>query len=290
MAARRSAAVRIVTDSAARLPQAWAEANGVIVLPHRVIFDAHHCYREDIELSEAELAAKASQSARPFDVEAPSVEDFTRAYESLVQSRANVISIHVASPLSQAVRNALQARQPFLSRCDIHILDSRTMATGLSALVQAAITLAKRDLPAEDIVAHLRGLMQDAYGIFISDDMTYLQHSKRLRPAQALLGEMLQIVPCLSIEQGDLIAAEKVRSLEHGIERIVEFASEFDDSARFTIVQLSPHPNERTRALADALREVFPRVQRFSLQTCGAVVGRIIGPRGVGLMIYEGKV
>jgi DegV family protein with EDD domain len=286
MAARRTV---IVTDSAARLPRAWVEANNVTVLPHYVRFDAH-CYREDIDLSEAELAAKASQSAQPFEVEAPSVEDITRAYESLARSRAEVISIHVASPLSQTVRNALRARQPFMSHCDIHILDSRTMATGLNALVQAAVALAKHNLPATEIVTRLRGLMQDAYGIFISDDMTYLQHSRRLRPAQAILGEMLQIVPCLSIEEGDLIAAEKVRSFERGIERIVEFASEFEDSAQFTIVQLSPHPNERTRALAEALREVFPRTQRFSLQTCGAVVGRIIGPRGIGLMIYEGKV
>ncbi len=286
MAARRTA---IVTDSAARLPRAWAEANNVTVLPHYVRFDAH-CYREDVDLSEAELAAKASQSKQPFDVEAPSVEDITRVYESLARGRAEVISIHVASPLSQTVRNALQARQPFIGHCDIHVLDSRTMAMGLNALVQAAVALAKRNLPATEIVARLRGLMQDAYGIFISDDMTYLQHSGRLRPAQAILGEMLRIVPCLSIEEGDLIAAEKVRSFERGIERIVEFASEFEESAQFTIVQLSPHPSERTRTLTEALREVFPRTQRFSLQTCGAAVGRIIGPRGIGLMIYEGKV
>jgi DegV family protein with EDD domain len=286
MAVRRTA---IVTDSAARLPRAWAEANNVTVLPHYIRFDAH-CYREDIDLSEAELAAKASQTKRPFDVAAPSVEDITCAYESLARSWTEIISIHIASPLSQTVRNALQARQPFIGRCDIHVLDSQTMAMGLNALVQAAVTLAKRNLPATEIVTRLRGLMQDAYGIFISDDMTYLQHSGRLRPAQAILGEMLQIVPCLSIEEGDLIAAEKVRSFERGIERIVEFASEFEESAQFTIVQLSPHPSERTRALTEALREVFPRIQRFSLQTCGAAVGRIIGPRGIGLMIYEGKV
>jgi len=289
MAARRPAAVRIVTDSAARLPRAWAEANGVIILPHRVRFGAD-CYQEDVDLSEAELAVKASQAKQPFDVEAPSVEEFARAYELLAHSRAEVISIHIASPLSQTVKHALQARQPFLGQCGIHILDSQTMAMGLNALVQAAITLAKRNLPAMEIVTRLRGLMQDAFGIFISDDMAYLQHSKRLRPAQALLGEMLQVVPCLSIEQGDLIAAEKVRSFERGIERIVEFASEFEEDAQFAIVQLSPHPNERTQALAEALREVFPRIQRFPVQTCGAAVGRIIGLRGIGLMIYEGKV
>ncbi len=288
MAARRPAAVRIVTDSAARLPRAWAEANGVIILPHRVRFGAD-CYQEDVDLSEAELAVKASQAKQPFDVEAPSVEEFARAYELLAHSRAEVISIHIASPLSQTVKHALQARQPFLGQCEIHILDSQTMAMGLNALVQAAITLAKRNLPAMEIVTRLRGLMQDAFGIFISDDMAYLQHSKRCgrpRPCSA----NAQVVPCLSIEQGDVIAAEKVRSFERGIERIVEFASEFEEDAQFAIVQLSPHPNERTQALAEALREVFPRIQRFPVQTCGAAVGRIIGLRGIGLMIYEGKV
>jgi len=289
MASNRTLAIRIVTDSAARLSPDWARTNDVIVLPHHVVLNGQN-YREDVDLSEAELAKMAARCRQPFSVRAPGVDEFARVYGMLADQRTEIVSIHISSALSETVNNALQAREAYRGRCKIHVIDSRSMGLGLNELVKAATTLAQRGEGGEDIVRRLRGLMQHIYGIFISDDMNYLQHSKRLRPAQAVLGAMLEIIPCLAMEDGNLVAVEKVRSSDRAIEKLTEFASEFDDSAQLAVLQLSPHPSDRTHALIEALRACFPTMKSIAVKSCGAAVGSIIGPRGLGVMIYEGRI
>ncbi len=284
----RTPPIRVVTDSAARLPPDWVKAHDVIVLPHYVMLNGR-AYREDLDLSEADLAQQAIRSKEPFAVRAPSVEDFDRVYGALADKRAEVISIHVSSALSETVQNALKARENYRGRCKIHIVDSRSMALGLNELARAAVKLAEAGEAGEVIVKHLRGLMQHIYGIFVSDDMDYLEHSKRLRPAQAILGAMLGIIPCLSMEDGDLVAVEKVRTAERAIEKVLEFVTEFDDRAQVAVLQLSPQPNDRTQALIEALQTHFT-MKEIPVKSCGAAVGRIIGPHGVGVMVYEGKI
>lgn len=289
MALNHRSTIRVVTDSAARLPADWARDHGVIVLPHSVMLNGR-AYREDLDLSDAELAKGAAQMRAPFVVGAPPVSDFARVYRELADEKADVISLHVSSALSAAIAHATEAKQEFRGRCNIQIIDSRSMALGLNELVRAAVALIERGHGSDATVKHLRGLMQHIYGIFISDDMRYLEHSKRLRPAQAVLGRMLEIIPCLSLEEGDLVAVEKVRSSERAIEKLTEFATEFDEGAAMSVLQLSPLASARTHALIDSLRLAFPDAKDIPVQSCGAIVGSIIGPSGIGVMIYEGRI
>ena len=281
--------IRIVTDSAARLPSEWARQHDVIVLPHTLLLDGKP-FREDIDISEEDLAAKMPSLKQPFKVSPPSVEDFSAVYRQLADDKAEVISLHISAALNDTVKHATRAREDYRGRCTIHIIDSRTIALGLGELVRAAVALTQRSRDGELVVKQLRGLMQHIYGIFVSDDMPYLERSGRLRPAQATLGKMLEIIPCLSLEEGDLVAVEKVRSPERAIEKLTEFATEFEDTATFAVLQLLPTFTARTTALLESMRVAFPRMKQIPVQSCGAQVGSIIGPGGVGVMIYEGNI
>lgn len=279
--------IRIVTDSAARLPIEWVKQNDVIVLPHTLLLDGKP-FREDIDIHENDMVARMPSLKQPFKVSPPSVEDFSAVYRRLADDKVEVISLHISAALSDTVKNATRAREDYRGRCTIHVIDSRTIALGLGELVRSAVALTQRSRDGELIVKRLRGLMQHIYGIFVSDDMAYLEQSGRLRPAQATLGKMLEIIPCLSLEEGDLVAVEKVRSPERAIEKLTEFATEFEDSATFGILQLLPTITARTTALLESLHIAFPRMKTVSMYSCGALVGSIVGPSGVGVMIYEG--
>lgn len=281
--------IRIVTDSAARLPLDWAKENGVIILPHTLKLGGH-VFREDEDLDEAGLAEKLKLHAMPYTVAGPLTDDFSRVYKELADMKSDVISLHISSGLSETVQNAQRAREDYRGRCNIQIIDSQSMALGLNELVRAAVELVKRGQSIDVIVKQLRGLMQNIYGIFISDDMPFLENSRRLRPAQAMLGKMLEIIPCLSLEEGNLVAVEKVRSPERAIEKLTEFAAEFDEDAKVAVLQLLPEHTERTDALLESLALAFPDKKSIPVFSCGVNVGSIIGPAGIGVMIYEGKI
>ena len=281
--------IRIVTDSAARLSLDWAKENGVIILPHTLKLGGH-VFREDEDLDEAGLAEKLKLHAMPYTVAGPLTDDFSRVYKELADMKSDVISLHISSGLSETVQNAQRAREDYRGRCNIQIIDSQSMALGLNELVRAAVELVKRGQSIDVIVKQLRGLMQNIYGIFISDDMPFLENSRRLRPAQAMLGKMLEIIPCLSLEEGNLVAVEKVRSSERAIEKLTEFAAEFDEDAKVAVLQLLPEHTERTDALLESLALAFPDKKSIPVFSCGVNVGSIIGPAGIGVMIYEGKI
>lgn len=279
--------VRIVTDSSANLPAEWVQAHEVVVLPHCVEV-AGRLWREGVDLSQAELAQYAARSSVPFTVHAPSVEAFSEVYRALSDQHVDVISVHVSASLSETVRNAMGARESFLGSCSIHVLDSRTAAPGLAEIVKAGVALIERGLDAETIVRALRGLTRAVYGIFLSDEMEYLERSKRLRPAQAVLGRMLGIIPCLVFEEGELVAPEKVRTLDRGYEKLAEFVSEFDPAtAHFFVVQLSPQSSPRARALIETLRLTMPRLGDVPIRPAGAALGSVLGPNGVGVIVYD---
>ncbi len=281
--------IRIVTDSAARLPPDWAKENGVIVLPHTITLEGCD-FREDVDLDETGLAEKLARFPAPFTVAGPHIDDFSRVYKELADAKSDVISLHISSGLSETVQNAMRAREDYRGRCNIQVIDSQSMALGLNELVRAAVDLVNRNYSLESIVKQLRGLMQNIYGIFISDDMRFLEHSRRLRPAQAILGNMLEIIPCLSLEEGNLVAVEKVRSPERAIEKLTEFAGEFDARAEIAVLQMLPQHTARTNALLESLKLAFPRKASIEVFSCGINVGSIIGPTGIGVMIYEGKI
>jgi DegV family protein with EDD domain len=279
--------IRIVTDSASQLDAGWAQQHGVVVLPHHIKLDGKE-YREGVDLDAEALAAKMS-TAKQVSIHGPTVQDFDQAYRRLADEKADVISLHVSSSLSDTLQNAVKARAEYRGRCNIHVVDSRCVSLGLHELVQATHAFTQQRISLDDVVQRVRGLIPHIYGIFVSDDMKALEHSARLRPAQAELGKMLGIIPCLSLEEGDIVAVEKVRNSEKAVERLAEFAGEFDEFERLAILQLNPDLHEQIEQLIEAIQPLFPDMAQIPIETCGPIIGNIIGASGYGVMIYEGE-
>ena len=285
--------IRIVTDSSAQLNPEWVRQNNIVVLPHHITVNGT-TYREGIDLDGPTLGqkiAEATRAGQSIDIQGPTVEEFSEAYRALADEKVDVISLHVSAALSMTVAHATQAYVAYRGRCNIQVVDSRCVALGLHELVHAAQKAIDRRMILEDVVQYVRGLISHVYGIFVSDDMKVLERSKRLRPAQAELGHMLGVIPCLSLEDGDIVAIEKVRNSEKAVERLAEFASEFEDFERLAILQLVPElhtTNEQIQQLIESIQPAFPGQRQIPVESCGPIIGSIIGPAGYGIMIYEG--
>ena len=279
--------IRIVTDSAAQLDSDWVREHNAVVLPHHIKIDGKG-YREGVDLSADDLAAKMG-AAKQVSISGPTVEEFIEAYKKLADEKADVVSLHVSSLLSNTVQNATKAQAEYRGRCNIQVVDSRCVSLGLHELAHSAQGFVAQRMVLDDVVQRVRGLIPHIYGIFVSEDMQALEHSKRLRPAQAELGQMLGIIPCLSLEEGDIVAVEKVRNTEKAIERLAEFAGEFEEFERLAILQLTPYPHEQIHQLIEAIQPLFPNMPQIPIESCGPIIGQIIGAGGYGVMIYEGE-
>lgn len=278
----------MVTDSASQIDSSWARDNHVSLLSQRISVNGR-AYQEGVELTDEELAERIINA--PPDhwsvILPPTVEEFGNTYRALLRETSDIISVHVSSYLSDTVQNAHIAADEFRGRCNITILDSQSVALGLNNLVRKVNYQAQNGVSLDDIVRYTRGRVKHLYGAFIAEDLQYMAHSGCLRPAQAALGKMLGVIPFLTIEEGQIVAIEKVRSVDRAIEKLVEFAAEFEQPEEMAVLQLSPVMMEKTANLMSMLRVTFPRLHEIPLRNCGATIGSIIGPTGIGVMICE---
>ncbi len=279
--------VHVITDSGAHFADSGVpERLGITVLPQMIQLGAQQ-FRDGIDLTAEEFFRRLPHYNGMPESHPPSVDEFRALYASLIRRNEHVLSIHTSSRMTQTVARARQAADEFLGRGKIVVLDSMHTSLGLGILVEAAAEAAARGEPLEELVRIVRGMIPHMYAVYFTESLDYLERAGRLSKSQSILGAMLGIKPFLTIEDGEIIPMEKVRTREKAIEKLVEFVSEFSHIERVAIMQSGEQPTDETRLLLERLEQTFPG-QYFPVMMYGASLACLIGPDGLGIVIYEG--
>jgi DegV family protein with EDD domain len=276
----------IVTDSSVRFQNTWhADPKQIFYAPASVRFG--ETLVEDsptADLSGVSHLFEGSGYVPQFVP--PSIEQFERIYRDLLRRTDKIISVHTSSKLSQASANATVASQQFLGRCDIQVIDSESVSTGLGLLVQAASDAIADGLGFDDVVRVVRGMIPRLYMVSFLDDLTYLERNGLVSRSQAILGNMMGVIAFLTLEEGKLIPMEKVRSRPRAIEKLTEFVSEFSILSHLSILESSSSPSEEARSLAERIRLLHPDTP-ISISCYGPSLATLVGTNSLGVVVLE---
>jgi DegV family protein with EDD domain len=280
--------VRIVTDSSAHFfePEFPAK-HGVTIVPLTINFGGTG-YQDGVDMDSERFFRELSGGAPIPKAAAPTPQRFAAVYEELCQQNGSVVSIHVSSRLSRTQANARTGAGEVLGRCKIQIIDSLSTSIGLGLLVEAAAKAAEAGASQEDIVRIVRGMIPRLYAVFFIETMEFLANAERIGKAQAVLGAMLGIKPFLTLEDGDLVPMEKVRTRLQAIEKLVEFVVEFSNIEQLAILQSSTVATDDTRLLLERLALEFPG-RSWPVLAYRPSLATIIGPNAMGVMVFEGE-
>lgn len=278
-------AVRVVTDSTAYLSPELVHELGITVVPFRVQIDGE-MYVDGVDLNEDTFNRLVYEEGKVPTTSSPTVDDFFRVFDELNQQTGEIMVILMSGTLSQACDHARQAADMFLGRCQIEVIDSKTVSVGLGILVETAARAATRGRPLDEIVRIVRGVVPQIYVVFFSDTLTYLENGGRIGHAQALLGTILGIKPFLTLEDGEIMPIEKVRTREQALEKLLEFVIEFDSIRQLAIVKGISEPDEETDLIVDRLHAAFPNID-VPVLSYGPVLASHIGPDTMGIIVYE---
>ena len=279
--------IHVITDSGAHFADPGVpERLGITVLPQIIQLGAQQ-FRDGVDLSADEFFRRLPHFSGMPESHPPSVDEFRALYASLIRRNEQLLSIHTSSRMTQTMARARQAADEFLGRGKIVVLDSMHTSLGLGILVEAAAEAAARGEPLEELVRIVRGMIPHMYAVYFTESLDYLERAGRLGKSQSILGAMLGIKPFLTIDDGEIIPMEKVRTREKAIDKLVEFVSEFSHIERVAIMQSGEQPSEETRLLLERLEQTFPG-QYFPVMMYGASLACLIGPDGLGIVIYEG--
>ncbi len=213
--------VRIVTDSSAQfIDPSVIQRYGITVVPLEIQIGAY-TYREGVDIDAERFFQRVAESHTLPELIAPSVEHFAEVYARLNRQTDQVLSIHLSRSIHSTWENARAASQTLLGRCEIVTLDSQTTSVGLALLVETAAKCAENNASLDEVVRTVRKMIPRVYAIFYVETLDYLRRAGLVSESQAILGAMLGIKPFLTIEEGELITMEKVRTRPQAIDKLV---------------------------------------------------------------------
>jgi DegV family protein with EDD domain len=184
------------------------------------------------------------------------------------------------------MNQAQQAARMMQGRVSVQVIDSQTTSVGLGYLVQTAAEAALRHDSAIEIERVIRGIIPHIYSIFCIPGLTYLHHAGFIDYAQAVAGEMLNLLPIFTLEEGHLTPLEKARNMRGLSDFFQEFLDEFCDLYYISFIQSAPPLNHESRVLREHAQSNFSNAP-FSEHAINLPLAALFGPRSLGVIVVE---
>ena len=276
--------VKIVTDSVADLPPKVAEELGISVVPLLIRF-GEEVYRDGIEMSNDEFYRRLKNSQKLPVTSVPSPAAFTEAYDKLAADTDQILAIMLTSKLSGTYNVALQGIELMERKCLVEVIDSQwaTMAQGFIVISAA------RAASAGATINELKALVQrnitrvDMRAVF--DTLEYLRRGGRIGRAQAFLGSTLKIKPAITLRDGIVVPAGKVRTKAKVIDYLHAFVKSYSQIDEIAVEDTAS--TEEADLLVESLDSIFPK-ERIYRSGMTPVIGTHTGP-GLLLVAIMGE-
>lgn len=273
----------VLTDSTAYFTKSsFAGQEHVTILPHHIRIN-ELSIPDSKDLS---IYFPSAHFTHPPITDPPTVDAFRDAYTSLGMQYKEIVVILLSSHLSQANANAHLASQLSKSPANIFIIDSLNTAIGLGLLVQAAADYAHRGYSGIEINRLVRGMISHIYSVFCLPDLAHLYRAGQIDPAQAIVGEMLNVIPFFTLENGRLVHTQKIRSPRHLVDIMYEFVAEFENLKYLALIQGINTYEQESRNLRDRISQNV-RTTPLCEHGLSLALATLFGPHSIGLVVME---
>lgn len=280
--------IRVVTDSTALfVDPTLVKHHHIEVVPVYVRFGDQRL-RLGFDIDAEEFLYRMQHYQTPPVLEPPNIDELYNVYARLNRETTQIMSLHISDQLADVCKHALAASKMLLGRCDIAVIDSQMLSAGLGMLVEHAAYLALQTNDLEAAVREVRRAIPRLYGVFYVQSMKTICRHDLITESQAILGAMLGIMPCVTIEEGQLTIMEKALNHHQAIDKLVEFATEFTQIEQLVILHHSPTLTEPVRQLQDRLALELGGAN-FPTQVYDGSIAAFLGPDATGIMIFESE-
>jgi DegV family protein with EDD domain len=275
-------AVRIVTDSASDLPQEICDELGIETVPLTIRFGDKE-YVDRKELTTGQFWKKLEASSVLPETAAPSVGAFEETFRQLADTGADgIVCINLSAQLSATMQSAQVAAKALDGLCPIAIVDSKSASMGIGNLVMHAARRAADGADLATIVQEVEDRRDRQRVLAALDTLEYLRKGGRIGGARALLGSMLSIKPVITVKDGAVDEAGKVRTRSKALRFIVDRVPQGRVERVAVLHAAAPDVDEFLALLR-------PRVPEADIVVghIGPVIGVHTGPRVIGIAWIE---
>jgi DegV family protein with EDD domain len=157
---------------------------------------------------------------------------------------------------------------------------------GFAAIVAARAAIDGKDI--EEIVKIAEENIKKSRFLFIPDNLEYLKKGGRIGGGGALIGNILKIIPVLTVKDGKTNILKKVRTKAKAVKEMIEKVLE--DDLQYCVKEIIVHHincYDEAKELANKLKEKLKL--NVSIVDIGPVIGLHVGPGAIGIAYYTEK-
>ena len=270
--------VKVITDSVADLPSQVVQELGITVVPLHVRFGTE-VYRDGVDLTAEQFYDRLVHDKTLPVTSVPLPAAFGEAYDKLAEETDEILAIILSSKLSGTYQVALQSIGLMKRKCRVEVIDSQqaVMAQGLLAITAAKAANAGANLDEVVKLTHRNIQRVDFRAAF--DTLEYLRRGGRIGKAQALLGSMLNVNPIITLKDGVVEPAGRMRSRAKAIDHLYDFAMSYSHVEEMAVEYAIAL--DEAEMLVERLGSKFPK-QRIYRSRASPVIGTHTGP---GLLV-----
>jgi DegV family protein with EDD domain len=275
----------IVLDSTSDYPDAPARFPNMRFVPLYVRF-GDETFRDYVELGPTEFYEKLRDSPVTPATAQPTPQDFVSAYEGLV-AYERIYSLHVSAKVSGTFQSAELAAQE-LGGDKVRVVDSRSASLAIALLAHAIQRRLARGTDDDEISALVERFHAGSRVLFTVETLEYLQRGGRIGKAQAIAGSLLNLRPVLSIEDGEVVAAARVRGRQKALAEFERrFTEATTDGPGLRVAIAHADAEHWVGTISELVWRVRPQAEVEFTSTLGAVVGTHAGPGTVGFIWFQ---
>ena len=235
--------IKIIADTTCRLPLDDIKNVGIETRPQFITFGTETS-RDDTEINTEGFLEKLRASKTLPGTAAPPPALYTPIYEAILAAGDTALVLTPSSKVSGTFRSATVAAGDFQTD-QIHIIDSKTVAGGLGSLVLAAKNWADAGLTIDELKENVIEMASRERLFFLVPTLEYLHKGGRIGGASKLFGTLLQIVPILTVKDGQVEPFDKVRTVKQAVRTIVDLTAGYckdNPEAYLTVSECDSEP------------------------------------------------
>ncbi|MEF9991705.1 MAG: DegV family protein [Romboutsia sp.] len=211
--------IKVVCDSLADVPQDIIEKYDIHIIPLSVIFNDKE-YVDGIDISKDEFYKMLRENEDMPKTSQVTYMSFKAVFDKYLEEGKTVLYIGGSSLASGTYQSAVMAKND--TEGNLYTLDSLNLSIGVTGILACAGELIKLGKNIDEIIEAIESIKNTTSVFFTVDTLEYLQKGGRVSFAKAAIGNMLNIKPILSIEDGKVDSISQARGKKQVISKIID--------------------------------------------------------------------
>ena len=273
--------VAVIVDSTSTIPDDVIREYGMHVIPLTLVW-GNETFLDGVDMSASEFYDKLRSDPVFPSTTQPSVAEFEELYKRVGGEASDILVVTLSGELSGTLNSAVQAKS-MMPDMSIEIIDTRTMSMAAGYVALAAARVARAGGSLAECVEAAKAANENVGVLVTLDSLEYLHRGGRIGGARKLLGGALNIKPILTVADGIVQDAGKVRTRRKALKHLITSVTDAVDGK--SGVRLAGLHASSPDDAAFVLEECSAAVNAVEtlMTELSPVVGAHVGPGGVGI-------